>query len=134
MKHAERHINKPSRKKVQKSFCLLGFCMKFSMGATISSHLRLSFAKDFTRIFFLLFFLQSWTVFQAHTEIFLQITLSAFPPSFHLCTYTEIQEPSHINTQGPPASESRLVTPNTRSTRPAGLWWVCWRVRPSKCL
>lgn len=28
-----------------------------------------------------------------------------FPPSFHLCTYAKMQEPSHINTQGPEASE-----------------------------
>lgn len=56
-------------------------------------------ARDFTRLCFFLLLL-SWKVFQVGTEIFLHITQSAFsPPSFHLCTSAEIQEPSHINTQ-----------------------------------
>lgn len=69
------------------------------MGAAISSHRRLSFKSQGFYLFFF-FFLQSWKVFQVHTEIFLQLTLSAFCTvlsSLHL----------HWNTRAKPYKHSK---------------------------
>lgn len=87
------------------SFCLLGFCMRPLCGSYYLITPKALFQKPRISQGFFIFFCSPEKFFKSTLKYSCSSCCQLFPPSFHLCTYAEIQEASHINTQGPEASE-----------------------------